>query len=183
MNTLATPHLLELIKRRLDPFIVRPEPSMGREESFRVDRSLLHRLLRFLRIDRDAHLDILVDLFGVDFGPPSEDVKKQSRFEVMIRLRSSRLPYRLTLAVPISADDPSFPSLTELYPAADWYERELFDTLGISAEGHPNLQRILLYPNFVGHPLRKEYPARKTQPMVPLRKQQATPVIISESSE
>jgi len=59
------------------------------------------------------------------------------------------------------------PSITSLYRTADWWERYTYDMFGIEFTGHPNLQRLLLYPEFQGHPLRKDYPVRKRQPLVP----------------
>jgi NADH-quinone oxidoreductase subunit C len=60
-------------------------------------------------------------------------------------------------------------TLTPLWASANWAERECFDLLGVRFKGHPDLRRILLYPEFIGHPLRKDYPAELTQPIVPYR--------------
>jgi NADH-quinone oxidoreductase subunit C len=56
-----------------------------------------------------------------------------------------------------------------VWRGADWFERETFDLMGITFKGHPDLRRILMYPEFKGHPLRKDYPAEKTQPLIPYR--------------
>jgi NADH-quinone oxidoreductase subunit C len=60
-------------------------------------------------------------------------------------------------------------SVTSIWPGANWFEREVYDMSGVTFTGHPDLRRILMYPEFVGHPLLKDYPAEKTQPLVPYR--------------
>ncbi len=60
-------------------------------------------------------------------------------------------------------------SIADIWPGANWFEREAFDLVGITFKGHPDLRRILMYPEFEGHPLLKDYPANKTQPLVPYR--------------
>jgi NADH-quinone oxidoreductase subunit C len=66
-------------------------------------------------------------------------------------------------------EDESLESVVPVWPGANWGEREVFDMFGIRFEGHPDLRRILMYDEFVGHPLRKDYPIEKTQPLVPYR--------------
>ena len=89
-----------------------------------------------------------------------------ARFEVCYQLRSHRHRHRIRLKVRVDEDDPTLPSLTPLYPAFNWQERETFDMYGIKFEGHPDLRRIYLYDEFVGYPLRKDYPKEKRQPLV-----------------
>src|SRR6185436_2649309 len=66
-------------------------------------------------------------------------------------------------------DDAEIDTLTDLWASANWMERECYDLVGITFRGHPDLRRILLYPEFEGHPLRKDYPANRIQPLVPYR--------------
>jgi NADH-quinone oxidoreductase subunit C len=68
--------------------------------------------------------------------------------------------------VPVDEDDPEVDSLTSLWAGADWLEREVWDMFGIRFRGHPNLKRILMYDEFVGHPLRKDYAVNKRQPLI-----------------
>jgi NADH-quinone oxidoreductase subunit C len=94
------------------------------------------------------------------------DTSVVPRFEVCYQLRSSRHRHRIRIKVRVGENDPRVPSLAGLYPAFDWQERETFDMYGIRFEGHPDLRRIYLYEEFVGYPLRKDYPKEKRQPLV-----------------
>ncbi|MBI4343412.1 MAG: NADH-quinone oxidoreductase subunit C [Candidatus Omnitrophica bacterium] len=90
----------------------------------------------------------------------------QHRFEVVYHFYSTAHRRRLRLKVPVSFAEPSVPSLAGLWAAANWYEREVWDMFGVVFEGHPNLKRILMYESFQGHPLRKDYPINKRQPII-----------------
>ncbi len=94
-------------------------------------------------------------------GPPSS-----ARFAVVYHFRSLALKHRLRLAVPVEEEDPEVDSLTSLWGAADWLEREVWDMFGIKFRGHPDLKRILMYEEFEGHALRKDYPVKKRQPLI-----------------
>ena len=87
------------------------------------------------------------------------------RFEVAYQLRSKK-NQRIRLKIALPEQDPRCPSLAELWPAFNWQERETFDMYGIRFDGHPDLRRIFLYEEFVGYPLRKDYPKEKRQPLV-----------------
>lgn len=96
----------------------------------------------------------------------SQWTEDEPRFEVCYQLRSLKHRYRIRLKVAITEQDAHCPSLAGLWPAFDWQERETFDMYGIRFEGHPDLRRIFLYEEFVGYPLRKDYPKEKRQPLV-----------------
>eukprot|EP00825_Cyclidium_porcatum_P020785 TRINITY_DN23413_c0_g1_i1.p3 TRINITY_DN23413_c0_g1~~TRINITY_DN23413_c0_g1_i1.p3 ORF type:complete len:170 (-),score=10.17 TRINITY_DN23413_c0_g1_i1:134-607(-) len=94
-------------------------------------------------------------------GYPGHD---QARFAVVYNLRSQKLSgRRLRVKVWVEEESPSVPSVHDLWKIADWQERETWDQYGIVFDGHPNLKRLLNHVEFVGHPLRKDYPARKRQ--------------------
>ena len=95
---------------------------------------------------------MLVDLTAVDYLRV-----RRVRFEVVVSLLSLEHNIRLRLRVPVPADDPTVPSLVPVYPGANFFEREVFDLFGIIFEGHPDLTRILLPDDWVGHPLRKDF--------------------------
>jgi NADH-quinone oxidoreductase subunit C len=96
--------------------------------------------------------------FGSPTGP--------ARFVVVYHLFSLPLKHRLRLEVPVEESDAEVESVTPLWAGADWLEREVWDMFGIRFRGHQNLKRILLYEEFVGHPLRKDYPVNKRQPLI-----------------
>ncbi|HOT02340.1 MAG TPA: NADH-quinone oxidoreductase subunit C, partial [Acidobacteriota bacterium] len=73
---------------------------------------------------------------------------------------------RLRVKLPVPEEQPEVDSLTPLWKSANWYEREVWDMFGIRFRGHPNLKRILMYEGFEGHPLRKDYPIKKRQPLI-----------------
>jgi NADH-quinone oxidoreductase subunit C len=90
----------------------------------------------------------------------------EPRFYVAYNLYSITRKHSLRVRVDLRSDDLKVPSITSLFRTADWWERYLFDMFGVEFTGHPNLKRLLMYPEFVGHPLRKDYPVRKRQPLV-----------------
>ena len=94
-------------------------------------------------------------------GPPDG-----GRFGVVYHFFSTAHKHRLRLIVPVEETVAEVDSLSSLWPGADWYEREVWDMFGIRFTGHPNLKRILMYDEFEGHPLRKDYPVKKRQPLV-----------------
>ena len=128
-----------------------------------VKKENLLQVMRFLKEDPEFDFNILMDLSAVDyktFGEP------RPRFETVYHLYSLGKNHRIRLKVPVEEKTPALPTLTGLWPAADWYEREVWDMFGIHFEGHPHLKRILMYEEFVGHPLRKDYPVNKRQPLI-----------------
>lgn len=90
----------------------------------------------------------------------------RARFEVVYQLRSHTHRHRLRLKCAVPEHDARVPSLAMLWPAFNWQERETYDMYGIQFEGHPDLRRIYLYEEFVGYPLRKDYPKEQRQPLV-----------------
>lgn len=128
-----------------------------------VRAEVYHDAVRFLRDDPDCDFDFLTDLAGLD----RLKLRQAPRFAVVLHLCSSRRKERFRLKThPGSDAAPVVDSISDLYPAANWPEREAYDMFGIRFDGHPNLKRILMYEEFVGHPLRKDYPVNKRQPLV-----------------
>ena len=134
--------------------------------AFRGDETVVVRLEAWRRVagalktGEGFAFDVLMDLTAVD-RPDSEP-----RFEVVVHLYSTSRNHRLRLKVGVPEGEPEVETLVELWRAADWYEREVFDMFGVRFRGHPNLRRILMYEGFEGHPLRKDYPLRRRQPII-----------------
>ncbi len=129
-----------------------------------VSRNRLLDVMRYLKHEIDKPFPLLFDLSAIDerlrehrAGQPASD------FTVFYHLISLERNEDVRIKVALADDDLSLPSLTSVWPAANWYEREVFDMFGIDVIGHPNLFRILTPPLWEGHPLRKEHPARATE--------------------
>ena len=99
-------------------------------------------------------------------GPPDQGPAEGSRFTVVYHFFSTAHKHRLRLVVPVEESAAEVDSLTGLWPGANWLEREVWDMFGITFRGHPDLKRILMYEEFEGHPLRKDYPVKKRQPLI-----------------
>ena len=125
-----------------------------------VDPDCVIDVLEFLRDDPECEFEMLTDLTAVDH------LGEEPRFEVVYHLKSITHGHRLRIKARISESVPVIASAVPLFASANWMEREAFDLYGIRFEGHPRLERILLYDEFEGHPLRKDYPKEKRQPLV-----------------
>jgi len=109
------------------------------------------RVLTYLRDDVDCAFKILVDICGVDWP------ERPKRFDVVYHLLSLTKNQRIRLKLEV-AEDETVPSVVEVYPAANWFEREAFDMYGVPFGDHPDLRRILTDYGFYGYPLRKDFP-------------------------
>jgi NADH-quinone oxidoreductase subunit C len=119
----------------------------------------LLKSLRTLRDHTALRFDQLTDLAGIDWSAWPRARRGERRFGVVILLLSVARNQRLRVHIEVPDDDvPAVSSATEVWPAANWYEREAFDLYGIMFEGHPDLRRILTDYGFVGHPFRKDFP-------------------------
>lgn len=129
---------------------------------FRVKMEAILDVLRFLKDEATPRFRRLDDLTVLD-----ESARRAGacggRFTLVYHLLSFDPPKRLRLKVGLEGEEPTAPSITPIWLSADWYEREAFDMFGVRFQGHPNLRRLLLPENWVGHPLRKDYPGRATQ--------------------
>ncbi len=134
-----------------------------------VPKDKAHDVLRYLKTEADRPYRMLFDLTAID-----ERVRKHrqdqpdSDFTAVYQLLSFERNEDIRIKVALKGEYPSIASVTDVWPSANWYERELWDMFGIDVEGHPHLSRILMPPLWKGHPLRKEHPARRTE-MGPFR--------------
>ena len=120
-----------------------------------TDRSRVIEVLRAFRDRPELDCNLLLDICGVDYP------ENEHRFEVVYHLTSLEKGHRVRVRVPVDEDDPRMPTAYGIWKAADWFERETWDLMGIRFDGHPNLRRILTHEAFQGHPLRKDYDPEK----------------------
>jgi len=135
------------------------------DETVVIERDALEAVCRFLRDDSRCSFEIMMDLTAVD----RLEMNETPRFEMVYHFKSLTHARRLRLKVRLAEDDCKIASIHHLWKAVDWYERECFDLFGKVFEGHPDLSRILMYDEFEGHPLRKDYPIDKQQPLMELK--------------
>jgi NADH-quinone oxidoreductase subunit C len=140
--------------REFDPSAVEDAQSFRGEVTLFIRREKLRHVAEYLRDDADLAFSFLADLTAVDHYPG------EPRFETVYHLLSIKNGERLRLKVRLSGDDPRVESMVPVWPAANAYEREVFDLFGIHFENHPFLRRILMPEDWEGHPLRKDYPVQ-----------------------
>jgi NADH-quinone oxidoreductase subunit C len=161
-NTTALPaeeKLLPMVRALLGAKVLDTHCLHGEETIFVAPKDIADAM-KALRDDPELDFEILMDLCGVDYQP------RRPRFEVVYHLCSTRKRHRLRVRVQVEAKDPTVPTLRDLWPGADWYEREVWDMFGIRFEGNPDQRRLFMWEEFEGHPLRKDYPKEKRQPLI-----------------
>jgi NADH-quinone oxidoreductase subunit C len=184
--------LIQAVRDRF-PAAVTASHSFRGDDTVIVARADLLEVARSLKDDAAFQMNVLMDLTAVDYsafgkkpsraffsssgvavrpssGIPTPDPwpgpPAGARFAVVYHFFSLSLKHRLRVEVLLQEDDAEVDSVTPLWAGADWLEREVWDMFGIRFRGHPNLKRILMYDEFVGHPLRKDYPVGKRQPLI-----------------
>jgi len=139
--------------------------------TLQIAENRLKDVLRYLKAEATPRYQRLDDLTAID-----ESARRQREnfadFTMVYHLLSFDSASRLRLKVPLQGQNPVTGSITDIWPSANWYEREVFDLLGIRFEGHPNLRRIIMPPDWQGHPLRKNHPGRATE-MAPYTRKEA----------
>ncbi len=144
------------------------------DDTIVVKSDRIAEVMQKLREDPELAMDFLVDLTAVDYLHYPDRKEDDARFEVVYHLRSMQHGHRLRVKAPVvdpghgenPLSKPEIDTVVPLWPGANWFEREVFDMYGIHFRGHPDLRRILMYEEFVGYPLRKDYPKEKRQPLV-----------------
>jgi NADH-quinone oxidoreductase subunit C len=155
--------VLGLIRGEVPDGIIEPAPAIDMPTAY-IDRAHLVDVCRTLRDHPSLQFSFLVEITAADFHPADP------RFEVVYHFACLGEAFaqsggpaplrRLRLKVRVSGSDAWVPTLTSLWPAANWLEREVFDLFGVAFTGHPDLRRILTPDDWVGHPLRKDYPVQ-----------------------
>jgi NADH-quinone oxidoreductase subunit C len=157
--------VLEALKERFGAAVLETHSDFG-DDTAVVETARWKEICRFLRDDPQMAFDLAIDLCAVDFPD------RLPRFEIVLHLYSLNKRHRLRLKARVGdeeGDGAELDTVVDIWVGMNWFEREAFDLMGVSFKGHPDLRRILMYPEFEGHPLRKDYPANKTQPLVPYR--------------
>jgi NADH-quinone oxidoreductase subunit C len=141
-----------LLKEKF-PEAVRDVEEFRGETTVTVDNGMLREIMRFLKEGEPTRYDLLVDVAGVDFAAESP------RFMVAYLLHSLKFNNRLRIKTRV-AEGAALDTVSDIWKAADWFEREVYDMFGITFNNHPDLRRILLTDDFAGHPLRKDFPLK-----------------------
>lgn len=141
--------MIDLITSRFPEAVSSPIEFRG-ETTLVVQPDQLIEVCTFLRDEPALNFDLLSDVSAVDYFPA------QPRFAVNYHLYSLINNYSLRLKVWLSGERPEAPSVTSVWPGANWHEREVWDLMGIHFAGHPDLRRLLLPDDYLGHPLRKD---------------------------
>jgi NADH-quinone oxidoreductase subunit C len=144
-------------------------PSVDLHMTFQIDRESLIPVLRVLRARADLQFSFLAELTAVDYWP------REPRFEVVYVLVSLEHRLRVRLKVPLRGDDAHLETVSGLWPAANWLEREVWDLYGIAFDGHPDPRRLLMPEDWEGYPLRKDYPLQ-----VRMAAKSASPLQVTE---
>jgi len=187
-----TNSLIDMVTDRF-PAAVSTSHAYRGDETVVLRPEFLLEIARFLKEDPALQMNLLVDLTAVDYSTfgkspapaffassgvavrpspliPDEDPwpgpPAKARFAVVYHFYSTDHKHRLRLVVPVEESKAELDSVTPLWSGADWLEREVWDMYGIRFSGHPNLKRILMYEEFEGYPLRKDYPVDKRQPLI-----------------
>ncbi|HUK67062.1 MAG TPA: NADH-quinone oxidoreductase subunit C [Anaeromyxobacteraceae bacterium] len=140
-----------------------PYEGVGGDDCVFVRPSAIVEVCRFLKSDPAMAMNLAPYITAVDY------LGLDPRFELVYNLVSTVHRHRVRLRVKVPESALEVPSVTGVWKGADWFERYCFDMYGIRFKGHPDLRRLLMYDEFVGHPLRKDYPLRGRQPLVPER--------------
>jgi NADH-quinone oxidoreductase subunit C len=151
--------LLARLRERFPEAVVATHAWRG-DPTAQVQPASIVEICTFLRDDPALAFDLLVDVTAVDY------LGSVPRFEVVYHLCSLARRHRLRLKARLPEEEPRIPSVVPVWRGADWLERETYDMYGIVFAGHPDLRRIYLYEQFRGHPLRKDYPKEKRQPLI-----------------
>ena len=140
---------------------VTPVEDLRGEPLLVADRAVAHDLIQRLKEDPGVRCDSLL------FITAQDNYLDEPRFEVVYCVRSLERNFDVRIKVPVGGEEPEIDTITDLFLAANWLEREVWDMFGIRFKGHPNLERILMWDGFEGHPLRKDYPLLGNTPGTP----------------
>lgn len=152
-------HILTILESKYGHWLEKTDSFRG-DDCAVIKREGAKEILAFLRNDHEMKFDMLMDLTCVDFP------ERERRFEVVYHLYSVHKNHRLRVKILVPEKDAWVDTVSDLWAIGNWMEREAWDMFGVDFKGHPDKRRILLYEEFEGHPLRKDYPATLEQPRI-----------------
>lgn len=161
--------VLEELQRAFRDVLLRPQVTCDMIPTLWAPKDRFREILERLKSGVEHPYRTLFDLTVIDERVRvNRRAQPESDFTLIYHLTSYARNADVRVKVPLTGDHPSVPTVTDLWPSANWYEREAWDMFGVTFEGHPHLRRILMPSSWEGHPLRKEHPARATE-MEPFR--------------
>ena len=156
--------ITEELRSRFGEEKILEQPTRDDVPTVWIDKADVGGVLQYLKNQASEPYRMLYDLTAIDERPrANRPVPLDNDFTVVYHLFSFGRNQYCRVKVPLKGEYPSIPTITDLWPCANWYEREVWDMFGIKVEGHPHLERILMPKWWQGHPLRKEHPARATE--------------------
>ena len=155
--------VIEALLARFPGAVHAPYEGVGGDDCAFVEKARIAEVCRFLKTDPALAFNMAPYITAVDY------LGADPRYEVVYNLYSTVHNHRIRLRVKVPEGDLDVPSVTPVWRGADWFERYCLDMYGIRFPGHPDPRRLFMYDEFVGHPLRKDYPLRGRQPLVPER--------------
>ena len=159
-----TPLLIQELHGRFGEATVSTEPTDDGVPLLWVSKDKICDVLRYLKTETEKPFRTLYDLTAIDERVRTHRQNQpDGDFTVVYHLLSYERNADVRLKVALQDEYPSIQTVTDIWPSANWYEREVWDMFGVTFEGHPHLRRILMPPTWEGHPLRKEHPARATE--------------------
>jgi NADH-quinone oxidoreductase subunit C/D len=164
MPTLANLAIHEQLLGRISEGVLTSQSTCDGIPTYWATKENIHALLRYLKDEVSLPYRMLYDLTAIDDrSRKHRDGQPNSDFTVVYHLLSFDRNQYVRIKVPLNDDRLALDSVTDIWPAANWYEREVWDMFGIVFHGHPHLTRILMPKTWTGHPLRKDHPARATE--------------------
>ena len=153
-------HVIDALTARFPRIVTDAHEGPGGDDVCFVRKDQIVEVCRFLKEDPRLAFNMAPYVTAVDY------LGQEPRFELVYNLYSTSRNHRVRLRVKVAEEDAVLASVTGVWRGADWFERYCFDMYGIRFTGHPDLRRLFMYDEFVGHPLRKDYPLRGRQPLV-----------------
>lgn len=154
--------VLDGLKTKFPEKIMETSSDFG-DDTVIISRDFLIELAQHLN-DKPYEYTMLLDITCVDYGD------REPRFEMVYHLLSLSAKHRLRIKISLKEKELKLDSVSSIWKNANWLEREVYDMFGVHFNGHPDLRRLFMYDGFEGYPLRKDYPLRKRQPRIRLRK-------------